>query len=175
MPVSCNFSYRDICDGTLGKIRDVVDKYNIPKEMLEIEITETMAIENLDTLSIYGSEINRYGLKLCVDDFGAGYSSISLLQKMSIDILKFDRELIARGTEKKFSEDILKGLIKTLKKHSVQIICEGIETEGQRDFVRSMGCDIIQGFLYSQPLPVEEFEKKYLKTRHKKRAEPGAS
>ena len=175
VPVSCNFSYRDICDGTLGKIRDVVDKYNIPKEMLEIEITETMAIENLDTLSIYGSEINRYGLKLCVDDFGAGYSSISLLQKMSIDILKFDRELIVRGTEKKFSEDILKGLIKTLKKHSVQIICEGIETEGQRDFVRSMGCDVIQGFLYSQPLPVEEFEKKYLKTRHKKRAEPGAS
>ena len=163
VPVSCNFSYRDICDYTLERIRNAVDKYNIPKEMLEIEITETMAIENLDTLAVYGSEINRYGLRLCVDDFGAGYSSISLLQKMSIDILKFDRELIARGTEKKFSEDILKGLIKTLKKHSVQIICEGIETEGQRDFVRSMGCDIIQGFLYSQPIPVEEFEKKYLK------------
>ena len=166
IPISCNFSYKDICDSTLERIRKLIDEYQVPPMFLEIEITETVAVDNLETLSAYGERINRYGLKLCVDDFGAGYSSISLLQKISIDVLKLDKELIERGTKQQFTADLLHGLVKTLQEHKIQIVCEGIETECQKNFVSDLGCEIIQGYLYSKPLPVNEFEKKYMQDQN---------
>ena len=169
IPISCNFSYKDICDSTLERIHKLMEEYQIPPMLLEIEITETVAVDNLEVLSAYGERINRYGLRLCLDDFGAGYSSISLLQKISIDVLKLDKKLIECGTEKKFTADILRGLVKTLQEHKVQIVCEGIETECQKDFVSDLGCEIIQGYLYSKPLPVNEFEKKYLQVQTTKK------
>ena len=109
-----------------------------------------------------GRELSDYGFRLSIDDFGSGYSSLSLLQMLEIDVLKLDRDFVQRGLLGKLSHDLVEGLVNAFKQNSMQVVFEGIETEEQLDFVKSFGCSIVQGYYYSKPLSLSEFEEKYL-------------
>lgn len=162
-PLSCNFSYHDIVGSNFTKYLKIMSqRHNIPPKMLELELTESVAAQHIDLVNSCGKELSDFGFKLAIDDFGAGYSSLSLLQILKIDVLKLDRNFVQRGLSGKLSHDLVEGLVKAFKQNSMQIVFEGIETKEQLDFVRSLGCSVIQGYYYSKPLPVSEFEEKYL-------------
>ena len=162
-PVSCNFSYLDILGNNFTKYLKIMsERHGVPPELLELELTESVAAQHIDVVNSSGKELSNYGFRLSIDDFGAGYSSLSLLQILKIDVLKLDRTFIQRGLEGKLAHDLVSSLVSTFKNNSIQIVFEGIETEEQGNFVKSLGCSIVQGFYYSKPLPLSEFEEKYL-------------
>ena len=101
-----------------------------------------------------------YGFRIAVDDFGSGYSSLHLLKKMPIDILKIDKSFLDINEDMPLTDEIVMRDVVDMGKHlDLQIIVEGVETIEQSDFLEAIGCDIAQGFLYGRPMPVEEFEK----------------
>ena len=140
----------------------MAEKHWVPPNMLELELTESTAAEHIELVESRGGELSALGFRLSIDDFGAGYSSLSLLQKLRIDVLKLDRDFVRRGLNGKLSHDLVSGLVRAFKQNSMQVVFEGIENEEHLDFVKSLGCSIIQGYYYSKPLPVDEFEKKYI-------------
>lgn len=163
-PVSCNFSYLDILGSNFIRYLKLISKkHRIPPCLLELELTESVAAEHMDLVNSCGKKLSGYGFRLSIDDFGTGYSSLSLLQILKIDVLKLDRTFVQRGVEGKLAGDLVTSLVNTFKNNSMQVIFEGIETEEQVDFVKSLGCRIVQGYYYSEPLPLSEFEEKYLK------------
>jgi len=161
-PISCNFSYLDIVEPSFPKyLKIIAEKNNVPANMLELELTESVAIEHVEIVNARGKELSEYGFRLSLDDFGAGYSSLTLLQILKMDVLKLDRTFVQRGLGGKLAYGLVSSLVKTFKDNSIQIVFEGIETEEQINFVKSLGCKIIQGYFYSKPIPIEEFEQKY--------------
>ena len=141
----------------------MTQRHNVPPDMLELELTESVAAQHIDLVKSCGKELSEYGFRLSIDDFGSGYSSLSLLQILEIDVLKLDRDFVQRGLQGKLSHDLVEGLVKAFKKNSMQIVFEGIETEEQVEFVKRLGCRIVQGYYYSKPLPLVEFEERYLR------------
>lgn len=164
IPLSCNFSYLDIAGNNFTKyLKIMAERHGVEPSLLELEMTESVAAQHMELVKSRGDELSEYGFRLSIDDFGAGYSSLSLLQMLRIDVLKLDRDFVQRGLLGDLSHDLVEGLVNAFKKNSMQIIFEGIETEEQLDFVKSLGCRIVQGYYYSKPLPLAEFEEKYLK------------
>ena len=163
MPLSCNFSYLDIAGSNFTKYLKIMSqRHDVPPDMLELELTESVAAQHIDLVKSRGRELSDYGFRLSIDDFGSGYSSLSLLQMLEIDVLKLDRDFVQRGLLGKLSHDLVEGLVNAFKQNSMQVVFEGIETEEQLDFVKSFGCSIVQGYYYSKPLSLSEFEEKYL-------------
>ena len=163
LPLSCNFSYLDIAGSNFTKYLKIMSqRHDVPPDMLELELTESVAAQHIDLVKSRGRELSDYGFRLSIDDFGSGYSSLSLLQMLEIDVLKLDRDFVQRGLLGKLSHDLVEGLVNAFKQNSMQVVFEGIETEEQLDFVKSFGCSIVQGYYYSKPLSLSEFEEKYL-------------
>ncbi|MDY9921366.1 MAG: EAL domain-containing protein [Synergistota bacterium] len=163
LPLSCNFSYLDIAGNSFTKYLKIMsERHRVPPHLLELELTESVAAQHIDLVNSRGRELSDYGFRLSIDDFGSGYSSLSLLQILKIDVLKLDRDFVQRGLSGKLSHDLVEGLVSAFKNNSVQMVFEGIETEEQVNFVRSLGCRVVQGYYYSKPLPLNEFEEKYL-------------
>ena len=137
------------------------NKYNIPPEMVQVEILERSFMDS-DTLQQTTQMLHTEGFTVAMDDFGSGESSLNMLTKISVDVLKFDREFLITSTRENGSLDekaakfieILINLSKHLEK---QTIFEGVETQVQRDFLRSIKCDQAQGYFYSKPLAEQDF------------------
>lgn len=134
---------------------NAINDAKIPPECILIEITESVFMESFENMSILFSEIRSKGILIALDDFGCGYSSLTYLKNLPVDVLKID---------KSFIDDILNdekncivGLIVTLMKHlKFKVIAEGIETEKQLDYISNYDCDLFQGYLVSKPVPKEE-------------------
>ena len=142
----------------------IVAKYDINPNKIDLEITESVAFEEgVDIIEIM-NRIKKLGFLVSIDDFGTGYSSLSMIQDMPIDIIKIDKSFIDRIGQKK--KNMVDYIIKIAKELNLMTIAEGVETKEQRDYLLEKGCDIIQGYYYSKPLPIHEFEK-YLKTNYK--------
>ena len=104
-------------------------------------------------------KIQEHGFKVAVDDFGSGYSSLHMLKKMPIDILKIDKSFLDVDMNMDIKDEIVIRDVIGMGKHlNLQIIVEGVETQEQSDFLESIGCDIVQGYFYGRPVPVKEFE-----------------
>lgn len=157
---SVNFSRRHMTNKTFAlQLMTIAERYHIPPNMLEVEITETMGMESMEVAIEFVRSIQEYGFGVSIDDFGEGYSSIALLQEMPLDVLKLDKKFIENAMKIPKAGDVMKYLVKAMKKNNIKIVCEGIETEEQRDFVLKQNCLYIQGYLYSKPLPLEEFQE----------------
>lgn len=142
----------------LQKLTELVDSYNIPRNRLELELTETvLGGKRQDILSFIVS-CKRAGFQISIDDFGSGYSSLNLLKELPVDVLKIDREFLNETEESEKSSIIVKQVVEMATKINIETLCEGVETRGQADFLKQIGCDMAQGFLYSRPVPREEFE-----------------
>ena len=159
VPVSMNVSRRHIADKDFAdKLDELVKKYKIPKEYIDMEITESIFSDDNKSAKDLVNDLRSRGYAVSMDDFGSGYSSLNLLRIMPIDTLKIDRAFIEDIETSKRSVNIVEEIIAMAKRIDMKTVCEGIETEGQRDILLSAGCDTAQGFYYSRPIPEDAFE-----------------
>ena len=158
LPISVNVSRVHLNDDTfIHVLNDLVQRYRIPKHLLEIEITET--VDNTERMIGYIMTLKKDGYVLLMDDFGSGYSSLNTLKDTQFDVLKIDREFLQNFIESDRGQKIVAHTIDMTKAIGMDLVAEGVETKEQADFLSDCGCDIAQGFYYARPMPVEEFEK----------------
>ena len=158
--LSSNFSKQHLRDNDFAaKILETVNKYNIPRHLIEIEITESSALDNPAALKSFVAEMNANNIAVSIDDFGTGYSSLSMLRDVNIDVVKIDKSFVDRVCSgDQTTEKLVENIIKMLKDLNREIICEGVETKEQCDFLRDKDCCLIQGYYFDRPLPHDEFQ-----------------
>jgi len=162
--VSCNFTMFDIERGNLiEKIKYLVKSEEFDTSKLVMEITEDNIMQNPQNAINYINELVDIGIKIAIDDFGTGYSSLSYLNKFPVSELKIDRSFVKDLPSNKDNAKIVKTIINLAKNFNLVTVAEGVESEEEREFIISLGVDVIQGYLYSPPIPADEFEKKFLK------------
>jgi len=142
------------------KIKTALKKYNVPPELLEVEITESSMTNVHETFSIL-TELKQLGVYVSVDDFGTGYSSLSYLKRYPIDIIKIDQSFIADIAKDDKNEAIIKAIISMSHNLGLEVVAEGVEEASQVDFLKRHRCQKGQGYLYNKPLPVETVVEKY--------------
>jgi EAL domain-containing protein (putative c-di-GMP-specific phosphodiesterase class I) len=142
-----------------SQIISVLHQTGLPSEMLDVEVTESLLINQGDELSAMLAQLRSLGIHLSIDDFGTGYSSLSYLQQYSFSKLKIDRAFIMNLTENKSDRSLVTAIIAMAKALNMKVIAEGIEEQAQADFLKYLDCEYGQGYLYSKPLPADEFEK----------------
>lgn len=161
IPVSVNLSRQHFYEADFLYTFDAIaEKYQIPRNFLEFELTESIFL-NPDQIHLVKNGIlkmHELGFKCSLDDFGSGYSSLGLLKEFEVDALKLDR-IFFLDIENKKAKDVIGCLIDLAKKLHVAIVAEGIEDIQQADYLKQLHCDFIQGYVYSKPLPVDEFEQ----------------
>lgn len=158
-PVSVNLSRTHFWkDDFLQRYVDVADKYGVDHGYIEFELTETVFMDDnkLQKIKAGIAQMHSFGFRCSVDDFGVGFSSLSLINQMDVDTLKFDRSFFLDLKDKK-SREIVNCLFSMAEQLKLGVIVEGIETQEQIDYLRGERCDVIQGYYYSRPLPEEEF------------------
>ena len=155
-PVSVNFSRLDflLCD-MVKVVEDAVKKYDIPREAIHIEVTESMIVSDKELMKNVMRRFRRAGFEIWMDDFGSGYSSMTLLKDYQFDLLKFDMNFLRPFTAK--AKDIMRSAVIMVKDIGARTLAEGVETEEQVEFLRSIGCGKIQGYYYGKPMPKKEF------------------
>lgn len=159
VPVSCNISRADFSHPALAEtIVKIADKYSIPHKMLHIEVTESAYTDNTEVFLDTVQKLHSAGFCIELDDFGAGYSSLTVLSDLDIDILKLDM-YFARNMGSPKQALILKHIFSIAQSLNMEIVAEGVETKEQSDAFRDMGCTYIQGYYYSKPLPKAQFEE----------------
>ncbi|WP_196139686.1 bifunctional diguanylate cyclase/phosphodiesterase [Aliikangiella sp. G2MR2-5] len=131
---------------------------SLAAENLEVELTEDIMIEHVEKNSLLLNELKELGISIALDDFGKGYSSLSYLKNFPADVLKIDKAFIDNIVEDKRDRAIVDSLIDLAHKLDIKVVAEGVEKEQQVAHLKSIGCDLIQGFLYSKPLPFDDFE-----------------
>lgn len=131
----------------------------IPDHLLEIEITESIAFDNVTFLEKTVSELKSKGFLISIDDFGTGFSSLSLLKNIPIDVLKIDQSFFRESIHKEKDNIVIKGIIDLVNKLSIRTVAEGIETAEQVAFLKSVNCNMIQGYFFYRPLPEDKFEE----------------
>ncbi len=158
--IAVNLAYSQFADGHFfTKIEQLLQDYDLPPERLELEITETMVMENAERLMSTLQQLKRLGVHLSVDDFGTGYSSLAYLKRLPVDSVKVDRSFIRDlpgDTEDVAITHAVLALVHSLKR---SVVAEGVETREQLDFLIRNGCDEGQGFYFSKPLPDKEFRQ----------------
>ncbi len=158
--VSVNLSGQQFRQESLIKVVEkILNDSSLNPECLELEITESVIMKNAQTTVTMLHKLKNMGVKLSMDDFGTGYSSFSYLKQFPLDIIKIDRSFIKNITEDKNEAAIVKAIIVMAHTLQLKVIAEGVETEQQMEFLREQGCDEIQGYLLSIPLPPEEASK----------------
>ena len=160
LPVSVNVSRADIFDSTLTtRLRRLVTENGLDFRCLKLEITESAYTQNAKQLTDLIAQFREMGFEIEMDDFGSGYSSLNMLSSMPVDVLKMDMKFI-RNIETKETDRRLVTLILDIAKYlDLTVVAEGVETEGQLQILRNAGCDLVQGYYFSKPIPPEEFEK----------------
>lgn len=141
-------------------IMGFVEKYDIEPSSLHLEITESFAITDFDKKMAVINKFREKGFIVEMDDFGSGYSSLNLLQDMPIDVLKIDMMFLRRSEEEEKARIILKTITEMAANLGIPSVAEGVETEEQLEMLREMGCTLYQGYYFSKPVSLEEFENK---------------
>lgn len=159
--LSVNLSRAYLQDFTfLGKFEEIRRKYGVPAEYIELELTETVVFENMSILSDIINLIHDLGYSCSIDDFGAGYSSLNILKNIPVDTIKIDRGFfVGENSDTIKSDTIVRSVIDLARKLKMKTVSEGIEYKDQVDFLKDAKCDMIQGYYFSKPIPIIEFEK----------------
>ena len=159
VPISVNVSRAHFAEENLAEhICAVVNRYGVPHEFIELELTESAFFDDKAVLLETVKKLKGYGFRISMDDFGAGYSSLNSLKELPLDIIKLDAEFFRSVVNLERSNQIVGDTISLAKKLGMQVVAEGIETREQVDFLAAQDCDLIQGFYFSKPLPVKDFE-----------------
>lgn len=160
--LSINLSVKDFENLDIYEtITNLVKKYDIPPQKLRLEITESAFMSDAEkTLEII-HKFRKAGFYVEIDDFGKGYSSLSLLKDIEVDMLKIDMDFLKKTKDEIKSIIILESIITLTKNLGIDVITEGVETKAQVDSLNQLGCSLFQGYYFSKPISVPEFEKKY--------------
>ena len=165
-PVSVNLSRKRLGDVNLiNHLVEIIDSYGVSHELIDFELTESATYDDKEHMIRVLSDLRSRGFKISMDDFGTGYSSLSLLTEMPIDTLKIDKSFVDKiGVEDERKEDItvIRLIIALARELGILCLAEGAEHKDQIERLRSLGCDVVQGYYYSRPIPIDEFERRYL-------------
>ena len=165
--ISTNFSRRNLSDPVFSdKIRQILSTYSIPKEYIEVEVTETISEEETDRLSRFIDDMRGSGIAMAIDDFGTGYSSLNLLRDFSADVLKLDKSFIDGHTGTKRDSVVVSNVAKMANELDMSVITEGVENWEQVEFLKSVNINMVQGFLFDKPLPKDAFEQRLMHKRY---------
>lgn len=160
VPISFNLSKASFEDEPfMQEYMEVFQQFDIPKEYIEFELLESISMDNSDKLIKVVDTIHKEGFRCALDDFGSGYSSMSVLARVPIDIIKLDRSLFQNPYRDIDNFLIVDGMLDILHHFPVQIVAEGVEDETVAEHMRQHGCDMIQGFYYYRPMPMDEFQR----------------
>lgn len=158
--MSINFASSDFYQTDLkDKVYEALARSALPPQWLEVELTETLALKDIDFAIDQMNRLRELGVKLAMDDFGTGYSSLRYLQILPITLLKLDRSFIIDIEHDNISFEIVAAVIRIAKSKKIETIAEGIENKGQQSILRSAGCDYGQGYLYGKPMPPEKIQE----------------
>lgn len=158
VPVSVNVSkIRFYTPGFVETYTEIKERHQIPDGFLEIEFTETVACENQEYMIQIVNDLHQNGFLCSLDDFGTGYSSLGMLRDLPIDVLKMDASFFRNSVDMEKDRIIIKGILEMIRRLEIRTVAEGIETAEQVEFLKQCGCDLIQGFYYYRPMPMEEF------------------
>jgi EAL domain-containing protein (putative c-di-GMP-specific phosphodiesterase class I) len=135
-----------------------VSRFGIAPGGLHFEITESVILEHAEPAQSILARLRNLGVSLCMDDFGTGYSSLGYLHRFPIDELKIDRSFVARMEYDSRNEQLVQAIVGLARNLGVKVVAEGVESREQLATLREMGCDLAQGFLFSEPLPRDEAE-----------------
>ena len=159
-PISVNYSRRHIQEENFAeKLTALVDQYDLPHPLIEVEITESAMIGNEDKLLDWIMSIRNAGFKVAIDDFGSGLSSLQFVKDVPADVLKIDKSLLSHNCEDEKERIVLESIFTFAHRLNINTVAEGVETKEQLGFLRSCDCNRIQGYLYARPMPEEDYLK----------------
>jgi len=156
IPIAVNLSARQFDAQLPDRISEIVERNGIPPEMLRLEITESLLVRGAEIVIPIMNDLVARGFNLSLDDFGTGYSSLAYLKKFPISTLKIDRSFVIGVPQDKNDCAIAQAIVTMGKQLEHEIVAEGIENRAQMDFLRSLGCDQLQGYLFSPPVPADK-------------------
>ncbi|MEG0985550.1 MAG: EAL domain-containing protein [Clostridia bacterium] len=159
-PISVNVSRVNLYNPNLAEmLLELVNRYQLKPALLNLELTESAYTDNPTAMKKTMAQLQKYGFTILMDDFGSGYSSLSLLKDILIDVLKIDMRFLSVSEFPGRGENIIASVIRMAKWLGIPVIAEGAETREQVDFLRSVGCDYVQGYYYARPMPAQAYEQ----------------
>ena len=166
VPISVNMSRYDVYNHDyVEQVECIRKEYDIPVEYIHIEITETSAIGGMELMTDVIDKFHELGYKVEMDDFGSGYSSLNVLKDLDVDVIKLDMNFLS-GDIGGRGGAIISSIVQMTKWLNTPVVAEGVETNEQADYMKSIGCNYIQGYLYSKPIEEAEFKEKLKKLDH---------
>ena len=157
--LSVNISAKDFCClDVYETITEIARKHEIPPRKLRLEITESVLAEDAEKLLFITRRLHERGFLIEIDDFGKGYSSLSMLKDIDANVLKIDMEFLRETGDSEKSRIILESIIAMSRRLGMGVVTEGVETLAQVEFLRSIGCEMFQGYYFAKPMPVADFE-----------------
>jgi len=161
VPVSINFSRLDFELMDVEKtLESIVEKYNIDRRFIHVEITESALADNVESLNTTIKNLKEKGYTIWLDDFGSGYSSLNVLKDFMFDVVKIDMKFLSNFNENERTKDILEYIIKLVNRLNMKSLTEGVETKEQAEFLDNMGCGRLQGYLFGKPFKIDDFESR---------------
>lgn len=163
-PISVNVSREHFKNPYFVQQLDyIVKSSGIKRKYFELEVTESVFSNNMQDILSAIYELKSLGYSIQMDDFGSGYSSLNLLKDIPFDLIKLDKEFFGRGEILKKNKILIKGIVALCNELNIPLLCEGVETKEQVDFLKSIGCHLVQGFYFAKPMAIENFENIYSK------------
>lgn len=163
IPISLNLSRVDFRESSEWIDRvEQIEPLLVPREYVEFEVTETVFFEDISMITNGVNQLRQRGFRISMDDFGTGFSSLNALGMLPLDCIKFDRGFVQNSIKNSKGLEIMSGLVNIFDKIDLDVICEGVETICEEQIVRSCGCKQVQGYLHDRPLPIYDFETKYV-------------
>lgn len=167
VPISINQSRVLLQEGDyVSRVAGILKKYDTPPRYIELELTERIFRDDLTDLANMMEQLRSLGVRWSIDDFGTGYSSLNLLKELPVDIIKIDKSFLDETESSEASKIIIRKTVELTQELDKTVVCEGVETENQADYLRGIRCDMAQGYLYAKPMPMDEFEKLLDKEMH---------
>jgi diguanylate cyclase (GGDEF)-like protein len=166
LQVAINVSARQLVDPDFPRVlRHSVEKHGITPQGIELEITESMMLQDLTLTASVLTQLGQEGFRIALDDFGTGYSNLAYVNRLPINVLKIDRSFISDIGSVPKAMDLVQGIISLAKSLKLDVVCEGVETLDQRRLLEQTQCDALQGYLISKPLPSSDFTNQFLSSR----------
>ncbi len=162
--ISVNFSRVNFSDPNFVRnISKIADRYKVPHDLLEIELTETTILDNEEDVEKVIDQLHNAGFSVSIDDFGSGYSSLGMLKNFNVNTLKLDRSFFVNNKEAWRGDLVIDGIIKLAHSINMKIVAEGVEATQQIEFLKRINCQYAQGYFFAKPMPIDEFESNYFK------------
>lgn len=158
VPVSVNLSPHQLRNGDLvSVIRNILTEQNVSEELINLELTETVLLEDLTVAEPLLQDLSAFGVGIHIDDFGTGYSSLSYLAQLPVQAVKIDRTFVSKLAESETTVRVVQAVVALGKAMNLKVVAEGVETDQQYAIVRRLGCDLVQGFFVAKPMPADRF------------------